>query len=98
MPRASYFPLMNQNISLKNIYLDIKSKNLKCLKIVIAFQVVGNLMKMQCRCHGVSGSCELKTCWRSIPPFSEVGDHLKEKYKRSVQVRNPKGYVSLIYF
>ncbi|KAF2366633.1 Wnt [Trinorchestia longiramus] len=48
-------------------------------------QVVGNLMKMQCRCHGVSGSCELKTCWRSIPPFSEVGDHLKEKYRRSVQ-------------
>nr|CAD7604714.1 unnamed protein product [Timema genevievae] len=44
---------------------------------------------MQCRCHGISGSCELKTCWRTMPSFSEIGDMLKRKYKHAVQV-SPK--------
>ena len=34
-------------------------------------------MLMKCRCHGVSGSCEFKTCWRSLPRFADVGDYLK---------------------
>jgi wnt family len=50
-------------------------------------QVVSNLMRMQCRCHGVSGSCELKTCWQTMPPFSEIGDLLKHKYRAAVPVR-----------
>ncbi|XP_064088505.1 protein Wnt-16-like isoform X2 [Macrobrachium nipponense] len=48
-------------------------------------EAVARLMKMQCRCHGVSGSCEVKTCWRSIPSFSAVGDYLKLKYHSAVQ-------------
>nr|CDI40107.1 WNT16 protein [Euperipatoides kanangrensis] len=47
---------------------------------------IERLMKVQCRCHGVSGSCELKTCWKTIPTFKEVGELLKEKYDRAVQV------------
>uniref|UniRef100_T1IJF2 Protein Wnt n=1 Tax=Strigamia maritima TaxID=126957 RepID=T1IJF2_STRMM len=47
---------------------------------------VAQLMRMQCRCHGVSGSCELKTCWKTMPSFSEVGDSLKHKYESAVQV------------
>ena len=43
-------------------------------------------MRMQCRCHGVSGSCELKTCWRTMPTFAQVGDFLKRKYENAVQV------------
>ncbi|XP_071440273.1 protein Wnt-16-like [Hetaerina americana] len=49
-------------------------------------QVVSSLMRMQCRCHGVSGSCELKTCWQTMPSFNEVGDTLKRKYRLAVQV------------
>lgn len=44
---------------------------------------LSRLMLMKCRCHGVSGSCEFKTCWRSLPRFADIGDYLKEKYDKS---------------
>jgi hypothetical protein len=36
--------------------------------------------------HGVSGSCEIQTCWKSLPKFYNVGKKLKEKYERSVRI------------
>lgn len=54
--------------------------------MLMLIQVVASLMRMQCRCHGVSGSCELKTCWKTMPSFTEVGDTLKRKYQQAVQV------------
>ncbi|KAK3852285.1 hypothetical protein Pcinc_041124 [Petrolisthes cinctipes] len=53
-------------------------------------EAVARLMKMQCRCHGVSGSCELKTCWRSIPSFPVVGDYLKQKYATALRYKRKK--------
>jgi len=47
---------------------------------------VAKHMDMKCRCHGISGSCELKTCWRTLPPFSQVGRYLKNKYDSSQQI------------
>ncbi|XP_071499077.1 protein Wnt-5b-like [Diadema antillarum] len=41
----------------------------------------------ECKCHGVSGSCSLKTCWLQLPPFREVGTILKDKYDGATQVR-----------
>jgi len=46
-------------------------------------RAISKLMLMKCRCHGVSGSCEFKTCWRSLPKFAEIGKYLKSKYDRS---------------
>lgn len=43
-------------------------------------------MELKCRCHGVSGSCELKTCWNKLPSFEQVGQFLKKKYDSSIQV------------
>jgi len=53
-------------------------------------KAIATLMRMQCRCHGVSGSCELKTCWRTMPPFAQVGDLLKRKYENAVQMKPTK--------
>ncbi|VDK52917.1 unnamed protein product [Anisakis simplex] len=48
--------------------------------------IVQNMHK-QCRCHGVSGSCEFRTCWLQMPKFAEVGEMLKQRYNHfSVQV------------
>ncbi|KAM9705238.1 LOW QUALITY PROTEIN: protein Wnt-16, partial [Menidia menidia] len=52
-------------------------------------QAVERTMSTDCRCHGVSGSCAVKTCWRTMAPFQRVGAYLKERYERSVHVGAP---------
>ncbi|XP_054044683.1 protein Wnt-4-like [Rissa tridactyla] len=46
-------------------------------------------MKVECKCHGVSGSCEVRTCWKVMPPFRKVGNVLKEKFEGATEV-HPK--------
>ncbi|CAG0881892.1 unnamed protein product [Darwinula stevensoni] len=29
-------------------------------------------LQRECKCHGVSGSCTMKTCWKTLPPFAQV--------------------------
>nr|XP_021524351.1 protein Wnt-7b [Aotus nancymaae] len=48
--------------------------------------VLEDRMQLECKCHGVSGSCTTKTCWTTLPKFREVGHLLKEKYNAAVQV------------
>nr|ABY85209.1 wntP-3 [Schmidtea mediterranea] len=48
--------------------------------------VIDNMM-MKCKCHGVSGSCETKTCYRALPDLRKVGDILKEKFSKAILVR-----------
>ncbi|XP_018006605.1 protein Wnt-4 isoform X2 [Hyalella azteca] len=50
-------------------------------------QLLQQDMRVGCKCHGVSGSCELKTCWRQMPAFREVGELLKEKFDGATEVK-----------
>ena len=54
-----------------------------CLQLSI--QAVQSLVSNECRCHGVSGSCAVKTCWKTAPSFAKVGDALKAKYNDAVE-------------
>jgi len=52
-----------------------------CLCILfVLFQSIRNYMRTVCKCHGMSGSCTLKTCWRKLPIFRDVGNRLKDKF------------------
>ena len=42
-------------------------------------------MRMTCKCHGVSGACTTKTCWRQLADLRTVGTHLRRKYTRAVK-------------
>ena len=57
-------------------------------------------LTIACKCHGVSGSCSIKTCWRSLPDFSAIGARLKHHYTSAVEVKrrrrkNRKTFVPL---
>lgn len=49
-------------------------------------KVVEQLVKRTCKCHGVSGSCSVKTCWNQLAVFSETAAVIKNKYDNAVQV------------
>jgi len=51
--------------------------------------VISN-MKVTCKCHGVSGSCSLITCWQQLAPFRKVGDYLRSKYNGATRVKSTK--------
>ena len=44
-------------------------------------------MKVACKCHGVSGSCSVRTCWSQLPSFREIGDRLKMRYDGASEVK-----------
>lgn len=44
-------------------------------------------MRRECKCHGVSGACEMKTCWNALPPFREIGNIIKDKFDGATEVR-----------
>lgn len=50
------------------------------------FQVVKLAVKTRCKCHGISGSCTVKTCWRQLSTFRDIGNILKQKYENSYKV------------
>ncbi|XP_039213547.1 protein Wnt-5b isoform X2 [Crotalus tigris] len=60
-------------------------------------RAVYKLADVACKCHGVSGSCSLKTCWLQLADFRKVGDFLKEKYDSAAAMRiGRKGKLELV--
>lgn len=49
-------------------------------------QAVKRFMNLECKCHGVSGSCSVRTCWLAMADFRRTGDHLRKRYNAAVQV------------
>ncbi|KAK3739952.1 hypothetical protein QZH41_012790 [Actinostola sp. cb2023] len=52
---------------------------------------VRDQMEILCKCHGVSGACQTKTCYRRLSDFRKVATFLRRKYDRVVYVKNYKG-------
>ncbi len=43
-------------------------------------QVILRNMKQFCKCHGVSGSCSIKVCWKVMPEFRFIGNEIMKRY------------------
>ncbi|CAC5383661.1 WNT10 [Mytilus coruscus] len=75
-------------------FLDSKERKAKDIhaKINIHNNRAGRLavirnVRRKCKCHGMSGSCEMQTCWKSTPDFRDVGDRLIKKYESARKVK-----------
>ncbi|TNN29635.1 Protein Wnt-8a [Liparis tanakae] len=40
-------------------------------------------MKRICRCHGMSESCSVQTCWTQLSDFREIGNYLRGKHDQA---------------
>lgn len=50
-------------------------------------QVAVGSLRTDCKCHGVSGSCSLRTCWKALADVMTVGAELQQRYdNQAVQV------------
>ena len=47
-------------------------------------------MKQVCKCHGVSGSCTMKICWKVLPEFRVIGDELMKSFDKALPVKSDK--------
>ncbi|XP_045118048.1 protein Wnt-2b-A-like isoform X2 [Portunus trituberculatus] len=43
-------------------------------------------MRLECKCHGVSGSCTVRTCWQTLAPFGATARWLKGRYDEATEV------------
>nr|XP_027206241.1 protein Wnt-1-like [Dermatophagoides pteronyssinus] len=50
-------------------------------------RVIKSKMELVCKCHGISGSCTVKVCWRRLKPFREVGEELAQKFDGATHVK-----------
>ncbi|XP_071488826.1 protein Wnt-10a-like [Diadema antillarum] len=48
---------------------------------------VAHYAEKRCKCHGMSGSCQLMTCWMQTPHFRDVGNRLMEKFLEALEIR-----------
>ncbi|KAL2309412.1 hypothetical protein Nmel_005612, partial [Mimus melanotis] len=88
---------IHYGMSFSRMFLDMPFKNMtgKSWSGLVAMnlhnneagrQAVAKLMSVDCRCHGVSGSCAVKTCWKTMSSFEKIGRFLKDKYENSIQI------------
>ncbi|XP_045382987.1 protein Wnt-9b [Lemur catta] len=52
----------------------------------VGMKAVKSGLRTTCKCHGVSGSCAVRTCWKQLSPFRETGQVLKLRYDSAVKV------------
>ncbi|KAI6218900.1 Protein Wnt-4 [Aphelenchoides besseyi] len=61
----------------------LEKHNLKAGRLAVKKTLIS-----QCKCHGVSGSCQQKTCWKKTADLTSITDHITERYYKAKQVAN----------
>ncbi|KAI1712171.1 wnt family domain-containing protein [Ditylenchus destructor] len=49
-------------------------------------QITEQSLYRKCKCHGVSSSCDVRTCWYTLPPLEQIADRIKERYSSAQMI------------
>ncbi|XP_044267624.1 protein Wnt-4 [Tribolium madens] len=75
-------------------FLQLRKKDLRHQNPIVKYnsevgiRVVINNVQVKCKCHGLSGSCGLKVCFRKIQAFDYVSKQLKGLYHSAIYVEH----------
>jgi hypothetical protein len=72
----------------ENVYLNKEYKLMNLHNNEVGRRVILKNMKTICKCHGVSGSCSVKVCWKVMPEFRVIGNELFRKYSQAMQLKD----------
>ncbi|XP_064606910.1 protein Wnt-2b-like [Liolophura sinensis] len=85
------------------MFIDAKEKRVRDARALMNLhnnragrRAVKRFMKLECKCHGVSGACTIRTCWLAMQDFRRVGHYLKTKYNGATQVMMNQAGTGLI--
>lgn len=53
--------------------------------LTVGIDAIGEQLREVCKCHGFSGSCTTKTCWKRLGPFNSAMGLLKKHYHHAVK-------------
>jgi hypothetical protein len=82
-----------QDTRLKNKDQSYMSKEMKLMNLhnnEVGRRVILKNMKQVCKCHGVSGSCSIKVCWKVMPSFRVIGEQLMKRFKIASQIKETR--------
>ncbi|MEQ2181895.1 Protein Wnt-2b [Goodea atripinnis] len=84
---------VNYGIKFAKAFIDAKERTVRDARALMNLHnnrcgrtAVKRFMNMECKCHGVSGSCTLRTCWMALSDFRKTGDYLRRKYNGAVEI------------
>ena len=67
--------------------LKLTPKNLRLtMTYLFSLQAVEETMTKVCKCHGLTGACTVRICWKSLPKVQSVGKILKQRYSSPVRL------------
>ncbi|CAD6194738.1 unnamed protein product [Caenorhabditis auriculariae] len=70
--------LLTKAGSSNSLLRKVEKHNLKAGRLAVKKTLIST-----CKCHGVSGSCQQKTCWKRTAQLNYIADYLVEKYARA---------------
>ncbi|KAI3357706.1 hypothetical protein L3Q82_016114 [Scortum barcoo] len=84
---------INYGIKFAKTFIDAKERTVRDARALMNLHnnrcgrtAVKRFRKLECKCHGVSGSCTLRTCWMAMSDFRKTGDYLRRKYNGAIEV------------